>query len=144
MHITTDDAQSLPFKTYRKTTLTQAYQTTQEHYETYGGVIETLEGPASFVPGDWLCTGAKAEQWPVPATIFPEIYEEARRDANSVLYRSKGTKEAVQINEPFTITMMNSIHQGEAGDYLARTPHGLHVVAREIFESTHELLEDFQ
>src|SRR5437588_2806485 len=143
MHFTADDVKPLQFKKYRKTALTQAYQLTEQDYEERGGVIETLEGPASFEPGDWLCTGINAEQWPVPASLFPRIFEEARRDGNSVLYRTKGVKEAVQLYAPFTVTMdIGAIHHGEPGDYLARTPGGLHIVNREIFEASHELVQE--
>lgn len=37
-------------------------------------VVQTLEGPASVRPGDWVVQGGSGECWPVPAVRFAEAY----------------------------------------------------------------------
>lgn len=39
------------------------------------GVIETLEGPVKYYPGDAIITGVKNEQWPVPKDNFHALYK---------------------------------------------------------------------
>lgn len=38
-------------------------------------VVDTLEGPASARPGDWVVTGPHGNSWPVPDEVFHEGYE---------------------------------------------------------------------
>ena len=40
-----------------------------------GEVVDTLEGPATAVEGDWVVRGDAGECWPVPADTFAERYE---------------------------------------------------------------------
>jgi hypothetical protein len=37
--------------------------------------INTLEGPLSVSPGDWIITGIKGEKYPCKDEIFKESYE---------------------------------------------------------------------
>ncbi|NWF69047.1 MAG: hypothetical protein HXY40_08175 [Chloroflexi bacterium] len=57
------------FNLYRKTTLTWARQITRPM------TVNTLEGPVSAQPGDYLCIGTQGEQWPQMRQRFEENYE---------------------------------------------------------------------
>lgn len=48
----------------------EAYQTDREM------IIHTLEGDMKAMPGDYVVTGIKGEQYPVKKEIFEEMYEE--------------------------------------------------------------------
>jgi hypothetical protein len=37
--------------------------------------IETLEGPMTVTPGDWIITGVKGEHYPCKPDIFEATYE---------------------------------------------------------------------
>ena len=36
--------------------------------------INTLEGPLTVTPGDWIATGAKGEHWPIKPDVFAATY----------------------------------------------------------------------
>ena len=58
-------------KNYRKKPVViQAYQTESNM------VIDTLEGPLTAQPGDWIITGIQGEQYPCKPDIFEATYEE--------------------------------------------------------------------
>lgn len=40
-----------------------------------GWRIDTLEGPLSVSPGDWIITGVAGERYPCKPAIFDAIYE---------------------------------------------------------------------
>ncbi|MGB7983274.1 MAG: hypothetical protein WCF36_21035 [Candidatus Nanopelagicales bacterium] len=39
-------------------------------------VVDTLEGPARALPGDWVVTGPNGNSWPVPDQVFRHSYKE--------------------------------------------------------------------
>ncbi len=39
--------------------------------------VETLEGPLTVSPGDWIITGVQGEIYPCKPDIFTQIYEPA-------------------------------------------------------------------
>jgi hypothetical protein len=53
----------------RKPVVVSAYQADREM------VVQTLEGPLQAVPGDWIITGIKGEQYPCKPEIFERLYE---------------------------------------------------------------------
>lgn len=53
----------------KKPIVIEAYQTDKEM------IIETLEGPLRAVPGDWIITGLRGEQYPCKPDIFEKTYE---------------------------------------------------------------------
>lgn len=70
--------------------------TMREHYEKHQqqmfpgvahlGVIETLEGPMTVQPGDWVITGVKGEHYACKPDIFACTYEPAEeRSAHELL-----------------------------------------------------------
>jgi PGDYG protein len=140
MHITAETASTLLFKTYQKKAFVQAYCSTEEDHAERGGVIETLEGSVSFAPGDYICTGLQCEKWPVSAQTFQETYAPVRRDGNSMLYRSKARREAVKIDEDFTVRRSETeLYHGKPGDYLVRQGDKLWIVDAGVFEASYEL-----
>ena len=40
-------------------------------------VVETLEGGATALPGDWIVTAPDGTSWPVPDAVFRATYESA-------------------------------------------------------------------
>ena len=46
------------------------------HESAHGlGEIDTLEGPHTVTPGDWIITGVKGEHYPCKPDIFEMTYE---------------------------------------------------------------------
>ena len=39
------------------------------------GAVQTLEGPMTVTPGDWIITGVKGEHYPCKPDIFEMTYE---------------------------------------------------------------------
>ncbi|EGP0013622.1 TPA: PGDYG domain-containing protein [Enterococcus faecium] len=37
-------------------------------------VVQTIEGPLTAQPGDWIITGVEGEKWPVKKEIFEKTY----------------------------------------------------------------------
>ena len=67
MHLTNKEINALPFRPYRKVASfrLRARRLTHEDVEQRGGVIDTLEGPVAFEPGDYLARGIQGEEWPI-------------------------------------------------------------------------------
>lgn len=46
------------------------------HESAHGlGEIDTLEGPMTVTPGDWIITGVNGEHYPCKPDIFEKTYE---------------------------------------------------------------------
>jgi hypothetical protein len=43
--------------------------------------IQTLEGPMTATPGDWIITGIKGEKYPCKPDIFAATYEPVESDS---------------------------------------------------------------
>jgi hypothetical protein len=56
-------------------------------------VIQTLEGEMTAMPGDWIATGPKGEEWPIGREIFFETYRPQPGDtqAHKVFCQEYGT-----------------------------------------------------
>ena len=54
----------------RKKALTRARMLTEQDHVERQGIIQTLEGPATFAVGDYLCIGIHGEEWPQSAITF--------------------------------------------------------------------------
>ncbi|MGH3675945.1 MAG: hypothetical protein ACRDU5_09465 [Mycobacterium sp.] len=39
-----------------------------------GEIVDTLEGPVTTAPGDWVVKGSGGERWPVPGEEFAQRY----------------------------------------------------------------------
>ena len=46
--------------------------------------VNTLEGPLTVSPGDWIVTGIKGEKYPVKPDIFEMLYEPLSRKEGGV------------------------------------------------------------
>jgi hypothetical protein len=125
---------SIEFKAYRQITPTRARKLAQRDFETRHGIIETLEGPQPFQPGDYLAHDAKGE-WPIKqATIEKKYVIVAPEDEDGfAAYIRLDSRLAAQMPEPFFIEGMH----GKAGDYLVLSGGGGWSVDREIFEQTY-------
>ena len=133
------------FHLYQKTAYTQARVLTEQDYLERNGIIETLEGPSSFQPGDYLCEGIKGEQWPQPRAHF---------EANHVLigsgdlpgfalYRSTSVRAAAKMSKEFTVTLPTGTQlKGKAGDYLVKLDNEMWVVDSQIFEETYRRVDE--
>ena len=44
-------------------------------------MIDTLEGPMTVSPGDWVITGVEGEKYPCKPHIFAKTYEPVEADA---------------------------------------------------------------
>jgi len=58
-----------PRKFRKKPIVVEAYQSDQEK------IVQTLEGPLRAVPGDWIITGIRGEQYPCKPDGFAKTYE---------------------------------------------------------------------
>lgn len=135
---------NLEFQRYQKVTLTRARQLTAEDVLSFGGIIPTLEGPASFKAGDYLGVGVAGELWPVSRQLF-ESTKLAVTEPDSAGFRDYatiGTIQAAQIRQPFAVRVANgSLIQGKADDYLAFSDSAaLWIIDRQIFNQTYKLL----
>jgi hypothetical protein len=134
---------------YLKIGITWARVLTEADYRERGGVIETLEGPASFKVDDYLCHGAANDFWPIGAAKFlgTKVYITGQPEPESgafEMYMTRGSVEAVQMAEAFeTGRGEGEVLRGKAGDYLVRDDDGNEwVVDRTIFENTYVGVEE--
>lgn len=132
----------------KKATRTLARLLTINDFKFLSGTIETLEGPAKFTPGDYLCRGAKGEEWPMEPKHFEEIKTRVTDPDSSgwAEYENTNTALATQINEEFEVTLANgtSIH-GKKGDYFlvdATDKNHAWIVDSTIFQETYVEVED--
>lgn len=147
LQITAKNLKSLDFRPYRKTALLSARPLTEDDYRQRTGVIQTLEGPVQFQPGDYLARGIKNEEWPIRRQRFAELYEQVgKADASNFgTYRAIGVRQAAQLQEPFTVEIdQGDTLTGNAGDYLVVSDGSGYVAERNIFESTYEPVVESQ
>ncbi len=136
-----EDVSHLKFDTYRKAALTRARVLTETDYQERGGKIETLEGPQSFKPGDFLSRGVENEEWPIRAEkMFTSKQQVGESDTEGWAdYVTKGEVQATQIFEPFQVKRSNGeMYTGKAGDYLIVDGDNKRIVAQGIFRKSYE------
>jgi len=141
MEITEDTLKTLPFESFRKSALLRARPLTEEDCKQRNGTIQTLEGPATFRPGDYLAQGIQNEEWPITQERFGTIYQRVSEpDAEGFArYRSTELRQAYRMPEPFAVRRANGdILRGKGGDYLLRSDTRVWVVDYDIFERTYE------
>lgn len=126
---------------YRKTGIIQARVLTHQDVLERQGIIQTLEGEATFTEGDYLCIGIKGEAYPQPKASF-EAHNE--RVGPSTLegfdtYRSKTPCVAFPFPDTFQVTQKNGdVLTGQPNDYLVIRGTEAWPVARVIFFKTYE------
>jgi len=114
-------------------------QLRQADYETCGGVIETHEGPAPFVVGDYLADDALGA-YPIRRTTIEQHYSQVTLpdELGWAWYRSRERREARRMFRCFPTTCGVS---GQAGDYHVRGSDGqTWPCAKEKFEQDYRLL----
>ena len=128
----------MEFKSYRKITPTVARVLTELDYDERGGIVETNEGKAAFLPGDYLARDTKGA-WPIGVLNIRTNYRRLSEadEAGYVLYQPLSTRLAAQMVEPFEVDGLI----GKAGDYLVKSANGAWPVDREIFEAAYALVE---
>lgn len=104
--------------------------------------VKTKEGPVDARDGDYIMTGTKGENWPIPADKFN--YDILTQDGNTgTAAKKKIIVPAKEMNEPFEVKVSWSAStlKGKVGDYLVQYGQGDYgVVDREIFNETYELV----
>ena len=141
MEFTEREMNRLPFQSFRKAIPIKARPLRTEDYQQRTGIIQSLEGPIGFQPGDYLARGAQGEEWPILAEEFTAHYQQvtAPDTEGFALYRNTDIRQAVQISEDFTVRMKNGdIATGKAGDYLVRSGDSAWVVDCSIFQDSYE------
>lgn len=111
-----------------------------------GGVLQTLEGPVSYQPGDALVTGLAGESWPVAPERFRAAYQPVKADdwADGEYLTRPVKALALQMHAPFRLSRGGAagdcLH-GQAGDWLLQygtDDYG--IVRRKLFEQIYEII----
>lgn len=122
----------------RKTALISARQLTTHDHDAYQGIIQTLEGPASFNAGDYLARDSKG-MWPITRENIEQNYRQMSEPDQDgfARYQALHERRAIQMHSEF---MVNGLH-GKPGDYLVFSQGG-HTwpVDQEIFNMTYEVI----
>ena len=142
--ITPEDIDPGLFKTYRKTGLTKARLLTDSDFALRNGVVKTLEGEASFSPGDYLAVGPKGEEYPIRVETFTNTKEiVGEKDPEGwANYRTTTTVQAASVNKAFGVQCIGTqdVALGKPGDYFVDSGKRQYVVDKEIFERTYETI----
>lgn len=103
--------------------------------------VQTKEGPVVARAGDYIMTGTKGENWPIPADQFN--YDILTQDGSTgTAAKKKIIVSAKEMNESFEVKVSWSAStlKGEVGDYLVEYgPGDYGVVGREIFKETYSM-----
>jgi len=103
--------------------------------------VQTKEGPVDARQGDYIMTGTKGENWPIPADQFN--YDILTQDGNTgTAAKKKIIVSAKEMSKPFEVKVSWSAStlKGNPGDYLVHYgPGDYGVVGREIFQETYEM-----
>ncbi|HEY7418616.1 MAG TPA: hypothetical protein VH593_25790 [Ktedonobacteraceae bacterium] len=149
MEITDEILHHLPFQDVYKTALLHARPLTEEDHTQRQGIIQTLEGPVIFRPGDYLACDIESdlqEEWPVTKQHLQTEYEQITEQDESgfASYRATSTRRACQIFESFTVRIEEgSILTGKSGDYLIWSrDNRVAVVDRIIFEESYQIISE--
>jgi hypothetical protein len=103
-------------------------------------IVQTLENPVKARVGDYIMTGTRGENWPIPVEKMKETYD--------IIDDSTAAKKplpvpAKQMQEDFFVTVSWSTDklQGKPGDWLVQYgPGDYGVVEASIFDETYDLL----
>lgn len=129
--ITDDWFKDGAFKTYK--------QGNPEHYEIAQepGTIETLEGPVRYNAGDYILTGPKGEQYPIPPAKFKALKDD---HGNGICTPKKIIKLAKLADHDGVVNTSwgEPLNYTAGNDYIVR--HGENdygVVKKDIFAKTY-------
>ena len=103
--------------------------------------VKTKEGVVVASSGDYIMTGTKGENWPIPSDQFN--YDILTQDGNTgTAAKKKIIVSAKEMNETFEVKVSWSAStlKGNPGDYLVQYgPGDYGVVGREIFQETYSM-----
>ena len=106
-------------------------------------LINTLEGPRTAYPGDYIMTGLKGENWAVPKDKFDDTYDILERTADGKLkVQSKQSERAIfQTYRPLEFIVRDEKFHAEAGDIIVMYgPDDMAPVKLDIFYETYEIV----
>ncbi|GER89779.1 hypothetical protein KDW_39410 [Dictyobacter vulcani] len=142
IEITAEVLDSLHYEPYRKVGLVRVRQLMEEDYRQRQGIIQTLEGPSTFHPGDYLARGVLDEEWVMGSGSQMEGYVllDGKDDEGFVTYRPVSILcYACRIQEPFLVKRANGlVLSGKAGDYLLHLGDKGRIVDRVVFEQSYQ------
>lgn len=103
-------------------------------------VINTLEGDVTANPTDWIITGVKGEQYPVPDSDFKKLYEPGK---NGKYMKKPLEVSAWQTDRELLIPYKDGSLRASVGDYIVKQPNGYFApVKPDIFKLTYDCCED--
>ena len=100
--------------------------------------IQTKEGPVTARKGDYIMTGTKGENWPIPKEKFQATYD--IQPGGNTAAKKKITVYAVEMRKPFEVKVSWSPDtlKGKPGDFLVQYgPGDYGVVDKDIFRETY-------
>ena len=101
--------------------------------------VNTKEGPVKARKGDFIMTGTKGENWPIPKDKFSQTYDV--QPGGTTAAKKKINVRAAQMKKPFEVKVSWSADtlKGKTGDFLVQYgPGDYGVVGKEIFEETYD------
>ncbi len=117
-------------------------------------LTDTWEGPRTAQVGDYVLTGVKGEQWPVPGSEFDRLYEVIgpTADGQALRVRKKVMElRAFQTYEPLTFAIRGENFHAEPGYFIIAYEDGsCYPCEPEVFFETFEVVrpatpeEDFE
>ena len=123
------------WREYRKAVLTRARQARE------AGTIDTLEGPAAYAPGDYICGPRRdGEQWPQTRERFEKSFDliSGPDRYGMFSYRKRGTVSARRQPDVFSAELADgTVLSGKAGDWLVRDASGSWVVDAAVFAESY-------
>lgn len=107
-------------------------------------VVKTWEGPRTAYPGDYVVTGVKGEQWPVPGDRFPELYDivEALAGGKRVRIRKRIFDMSVfQVYQNVRFHVRNEDFHAGIGYFIVAYPdHSCYPCEPDVFFETFEIV----
>ena len=102
--------------------------------------INTLEGPVTASPTDWVVTGVNGEQYPMPNQTFIDLYDKCENGK----YKKKPIQvTAWQTDRELIIPYRNESLKASIGDYIVKQPDGtFSPIKPDIFTQTYDRCEE--
>lgn len=105
--------------------------------QTTSGTLNTLEGPLTFNPGDWIITGIKGERYAVPNEKFIKLYDKVEGEQD--IYRKKpGYIDAIELRHPLDLVRSDGVMHGKVGDFLADNGESQYIIDGDVMKLSYE------
>jgi hypothetical protein len=144
LKITSEILDHLSYRPYRKTALVRLRRLTQKDYLERQGIIQSLEGPGNFQPGDYLACGVVNEEWVISSEVieFGEPIGAPDEEGFVTYHPNSAIYYACQIAEPFVVERPDGlILTGKTGDYLLRIEDRGRIIDRVVFELSYTCVD---